>query len=388
MYRHRMSSVIAANALIALGCSSNAEPPRPVRLYAMESEQVVTDRLTTHIVAQGSDDKEAVVFLHGALSGTSSWSRVMAGYGPDHFLLAIDMRGFGDTETKPVDATKGVMELSEDVRALLKAKNITRKIHLVGHSMGALVALQYVVANPATVASLILVAPPSLFGIGGTKGASGTPNYADFSGTGAGGFPSAAVDALLAKDRTASSPFTVRNFLRTFLVSTDFQLNAEFEEALIDDALKAALGDDNFPGKTTRSQNWPYFGPGTNGIANAVSSKYYAGVAAAFVALPAKPPVLWIRSSLDLLTADEGAMDIANFGINGTIPNYPGQSVYPFQPQITQTRTVLTNYAAAGGHFEERVYPGKGHAPYLYAPELFIADVKAFVSANSGSTAR
>ena len=380
-----MSSVFVANAVLALGCSPTADPPR---LYAMESEQVVTERLTMHIVAHGSDDKETVVFLHGALSGTGSWRRVMAGYGPDHFLVATDMRGFGDTETKPVDATKGVTELSEDIKALLKAKNITRKIHLVGHSMGALVALQYVVDNPATVASLILVAPPSLYGVGGTKGENGTPNYADFSGTGAGGFPSAVIDALRAKDRTTSSPFTARNFLRNFLVSADFQLDAEIEEALIDDALKAALGDDNSPGNTTQSQNWPYFAPGTRGIGNAVSSKYYAGVAAAFVALPSKPPVLWIRSGLDLLTSDEGAMDIANFGINGTIPNYPGQSVYPIQPQITQTRKVLTNYAAAGGHFEEKVYPGKGHSPYLYAPEVFIADVKAFVIANTVSTAR
>jgi len=354
----------------------------------MESEQVATDRLSTHIVSNGSDDKETVVFLHGALSGTNSWRQVMAGYGPEHFLVAIDMRGFGDTETKPVDATKGVRELSEDITALLKAKRITRRIHLVGHSMGALVALQFVVDNYATVASLTLVTPPSLYGIGGTKGDNGTPNYADFAGSGAGGFPPAAVDALRAKDRSASSPFTARSFLRNFLVSTDFQLDAEFEEALIDDALKATLGDDNSFGNTTRSQNWPYFAPGTRGIGNAVSSKYYAGVAAAFIALPSKPPVLWIRSALDLLASDAGAMDIANFGINGTIPNYPGQSVYPLQPQDTQTRRVLTNYAAAGGRFQEKVYDGKGHSPYLYAPMVFIADLKAFVTTNTALVAR
>lgn len=276
------------SAVITLGCNSTLDPLRPVRVYAMESEQVVTDRLSTHIVANGSDDKETVVFLHGMFSGTSSWRQVMAGYGADHFLVAIDMRGFGDTETKPVDATKGVKELSEDIKALLKAKNITRKIHLVGHSMGALVALQYVVDNAAAVASLTLVTPPSLYGGGGTKGDNGTPNYADFSGAGAGGFPTAILDALRAKDRTASSPFTIRSFIRSVLVSTDRQLDAAFEDALVDDALKAAIGDDNSPGNTAQSQNWPYFAPGTRGIFNAVSSKYYVGVAAAFVTLPSK----------------------------------------------------------------------------------------------------
>lgn len=86
--------------------------------------------------------------------------------------------------------------------------------------------------------------------------------------------------------------------------------------------------------------------------------------------------------------SDEAATDIASLGINGTIPNYPGQSVYPLQPQDTQTRKVLTNYAAAGGHFEEKVYPGKGHSPYMYAPEMFIADLKAFVIANTVSAAK
>jgi pimeloyl-ACP methyl ester carboxylesterase len=383
MRTHLMFSLIAVPGVLACG-----SPPALARDYAMESEMVATDRLNTHIVANGSDNKETVVFLHGALSGTSSWRQVMTAYGPAHFLVAIDMRGFGDTETRAVDATRGVREFSEDISALLRAKNITRPIHLVGHSMGAMIALQFVVDNSADVASLTLVTPPSLLGIGGTQGEDGTPNYADFSGTGAGGFPEAVLVTLRARDRTASSPFTVRSFLRQFLVSEDIQLDAVFEEALIDDALKATLGDDNWPGTTTPSSNWPYFAPGTRGVGNAVSSKYYAGVAAAFVALPSKPPVLWIRSGVDLLASDTGAMDIANFGINGTIPNYPGKSVYPVQPQDTQTRKVLTNYAAAGGRFDEKVYAGKGHSPYLYAPAIFIADLKAFVTANAASPAR
>ena len=373
-------SLFAMAAVLACE-SATTVTPLP-RVYAMESEQVATDRLSTHIVANGSDDREPVVFLHGSLSGTNSWREVMTGYGSTHFLVAIDMRGFGDTETRPVDATKGVHEFSDDIKALLKAKSITSRIHLVGHSLGALVALQYVVDNPTTIASLILVTPPSLLGNGGTKGEDGTPNYADFSGAGAGGFSEAVLQALRAKDRSTSSPFTARSFIRNLLVP-GIQLNAEFEDGLIDDAFKAALGDDNFPGNSTQSMNWPYFAPGTRGVSNAVSSKYYSGVAAAFVALQSKPPVLWIRSAFDPLVSDNRALDIANLGINGTIPGYPGQSVYPPQPEDTQTRRVLTRYAAAGGRFEEKVYNGKGHSPYMYAPALFIADLKAFVTANA-----
>lgn len=381
-------SGFAAVVVCTLGCGISPPPPPPPRVYSMESEQVATDRLSTHIVANGADDKEPVVFLHGLLSGTRAWSQVMERYGPDHFLVAIDLRGFGDTEAKPVDATKGVKELSEDIEALLKAKQITRKIHLVGHSMGALVALQYVVDNPTTIASLTLVAPASLYGAGGTKGDNGTPNYADFSGAGAGAFPATTVDALRAKDRSASSRSTIRTFIRNVLVSPDFHLNPAFEDSLVEEAFKAALGDDNVPGDKTQSQNWPYFAPGNKGIGNAVSSKFYAGVAAAFVALQSKPPVLWIRSAVDLVVSDTAVFDIAHFGINGTIPNYPGQSVYPLQPQDTQTRKVLTDYAAAGGKFQEKVYVGIGHSPYFYAPDTFIADLRAHVTANAVATAK
>jgi pimeloyl-ACP methyl ester carboxylesterase len=70
-------------------------------------------------------------------------------------LIAPDMRGFGDTEHVPIDATRGLADWADDVDALLRALGVSRPPHLAGWSTGGAAIAAYALARP--VASLTFI---------------------------------------------------------------------------------------------------------------------------------------------------------------------------------------------------------------------------------------
>jgi pimeloyl-ACP methyl ester carboxylesterase len=88
-------------------------------------------------------------------------------------------------------------------------------------------------------------------------------------------------------------------------------------------------------------------------------------------AVQSKPSVLWVRGANDLTVSDHAATDPGTWGPMGLVPGYPGAEAYPPQPMVSQTRTVLETYAAAGGAFTEVVIDGCGHLPDIEKPQEF-----------------
>ena len=114
--------------------------------------------------------------MHGNVSSALFWQQqvlALAATGR-HRTLAVDLRGYGDTDPLPIDATRGVRDWADDLGALIDALQLDR-VHLVGWSMGAGVVLQYLLDAPERVASVALVAPVSPYGFGGTTGPEGQP---------------------------------------------------------------------------------------------------------------------------------------------------------------------------------------------------------------------
>jgi pimeloyl-ACP methyl ester carboxylesterase len=73
----------------------------------VHSHTADTDRLRMHYLEAGPEDGIPVVLVHGNLSTGRFFEHVMSG-APDRFrVIAPDMRGFGDTEFAPIDATRG-----------------------------------------------------------------------------------------------------------------------------------------------------------------------------------------------------------------------------------------------------------------------------------------
>src|ERR671913_1391786 len=150
----------------------------PDLLEGVNSEVVATPRLETHVLTSGPEDGLPVLFVHGNASSSRFFGETLAALASlsRYRGLAPDLRGFGDSETKPLDATRGLGDFSDDLYALAGALGLRdRMIHLIGWSVGGMIAMRYTLDHPDTVASLTLVNPMSPYGFGGTKDAFGTP---------------------------------------------------------------------------------------------------------------------------------------------------------------------------------------------------------------------
>jgi pimeloyl-ACP methyl ester carboxylesterase len=110
--------------------------------------------------------------------------------------------------------------------------------------------------------------------------------------------------------------------------------------------------------------------PGRWGATNATSPKYAVDVEKIIASQP-KAKVLWIRGKDDLVVSDTAASDPGFLGKMGLIPGWPGDGVFPAQPMLGQTRTVLEKYAAAGGSYQEVIIEDAGHLPFIEKPEEF-----------------
>lgn len=108
-----------------------------------------------HALARG-EGPEAVVLLHGFSGDALNWRFVIDELAAGRTVIAIDLPGHGSS-TKRV-GSGDVDELVASVLEVMDAEGIARA-HLVGHSLGGLVAASLAIAAPERVASLALVAP-------------------------------------------------------------------------------------------------------------------------------------------------------------------------------------------------------------------------------------
>ena len=351
-------------------------------MTSLESRTIATPRLKTHVWVAGSPDKPAVLLLHGNASSAVFFDRVQADLGADHFVVAPDMRGYGKSETKPVDATRGVRDFSDDLAQLLASPELGlaagAAVHVVGWSAGGNVAMQLALDHGERVASLTLINPGSPYGYGATKGLDGEPCYSDYAGCGGGLGNPTFIAMIEANDTSADDPSAPRNVMNTFYWKPPFR--PESEELYLSGLLDTATGPGNYPGDSTTSDNWPGLAPGVTGMNNALSPKYLnqAGI----VELADKPPILWVRGADDQIVSDRSMFDVAVLGEFGVFPGWPGAEVFPAQPMVSQTRAVFDRYREAGGRCEEVVFEDCGHGPHIEKHDQFMDTLRGFLSAR------
>ncbi|MCD2443883.1 alpha/beta hydrolase [Agromyces sp. SYSU K20354] len=327
------------------------------------TSRVETPRLTANVLERPSDAAtRTVVFVHGNVSSSLFWQPLMLSLPDDVRALAIDLRGFGDSETLPVDATRGVRDFSDDVASVIDALGLGA-VHLVGWSLGGGVAMQLLLDRPDLVASLTLQAPVSPYGFGGTA-ADGSLLTSDAAGTGGGGANPDFVARIARGDR-GDEPGSPRAVFRATYVVPGFE--AEHEDIWVESMLTTKTGVDNYSGDSTPSENWPGFAPGDRGILNTLAPTVFDTTA--IVDLDPKPPILWIHGAQDAIVGDASFFDLNQLGKAGVIPGWPGDDVAPPQPMIQQTRAVFDRYRTAGGAVTELELENCGHSPHLERPD-------------------
>jgi pimeloyl-ACP methyl ester carboxylesterase len=339
----------------------------------MEEVTVAVRGISLNVLVDGPVDGTPVLLVHGNCSSAAFW-RPLLRHLPSHLrIVAPDLRGYGNSETAPVDATRGLSDFADDVAAIIDNTEIFvqngQKITLVAHSMGCGVAMQLLVDHPGRFRNLLLEAPVSPYGFGGTRDLGGTLTSPDFAGTGGGGANPDFVRRIVEGDRADDGPTSPLAVLRTAYVADPASLGDD-EQMLLDTVLSTAIGDDNYPGDSKPADTWPGIGPGDRGVLNTMAPNHF-NIAEALVAVPDKPHITWVRGDRDAIVSDTSFFDLAYLGKLGVVPGWPGDDACPPQPMVGQTRAVLERY----GPYTEVVYAGCGHSPHVERPTEVAAEL-------------
>jgi 3-oxoadipate enol-lactonase len=95
----------------------------------------------------------ALLLIHAGVADSRMWADQVDAFSQDYRVIRFDLRGFGRSEMPA-----GSFANREDVRALLDHLDVT-SAHVLGISYGGAIALDFCLAHPGRVRSLILGAP-------------------------------------------------------------------------------------------------------------------------------------------------------------------------------------------------------------------------------------
>ncbi|CAN7366330.1 alpha/beta fold hydrolase [Bosea sp. LjRoot9] len=92
-----------------------------------------------------------VLLVHGVGMQASVWADQIEELSKRHDVVAVDMLGHGGSSLPPADAR--LSDYADALLALIDGLGL-RNVHLVGHSMGALVSLEFALSHPSRLASV------------------------------------------------------------------------------------------------------------------------------------------------------------------------------------------------------------------------------------------
>ncbi|KXV15663.1 3-oxoadipate enol-lactonase [Caballeronia megalochromosomata] len=120
--------------------------------------QLTINRIDTRYVLDNEGGGPWVVFIHQLAGDLSVWDQ-MAGYFRNEFtVLRYDLRGHGETAVAPEPFT--IDDLADDLAQLLD-KLGAPSAHVVGLSIGGMVAQKFAINHADTVESLTVVGAPA-----------------------------------------------------------------------------------------------------------------------------------------------------------------------------------------------------------------------------------
>lgn len=95
-----------------------------------------------------------LVLVHGFMGNMRTWAPVLPALSASRQIVTYDHRGHGDSPNTGDAASYTFDQLVADFATLVDRLGLER-FHLLGHSMGGVVAMRYTIGHPERVASLI-----------------------------------------------------------------------------------------------------------------------------------------------------------------------------------------------------------------------------------------
>ncbi len=100
-------------------------------------------------------DGEPLVLVHGYTGDLTDWRRQLPEFAPTNRVLIMDHRGHGQSEAPKDRSSYSVLQMADDVEALVSEVGFDR-YHLLGHSMGGAVVQEIALRHPGRLMSLTL----------------------------------------------------------------------------------------------------------------------------------------------------------------------------------------------------------------------------------------
>jgi esterase len=120
---------------------------------APQDRYITVNGLRLHYLDWGGDERQPFIMLHGIGRLAHSFDHIAPAFRANYRVLAIDMRGHGDSGWSPEGAYL-VEDYAKDLEAFVEQLNL-RNIVLLGNSTGGRVVQVYAGMHPERVARLI-----------------------------------------------------------------------------------------------------------------------------------------------------------------------------------------------------------------------------------------
>lgn len=138
---------------------SITDQPEFIQTFTSRKSQVA-DGVHLHHVSGGAGSP--VVLLHGFPQSWYMWRKILLPLADEHRVIVPDLRGCGDSQK--ITGAYDAWTLAGDVHALLEHLEVSEPVVVVGHDMGAPVALAFAARYPEQARGLVYVDEP-VFGI-------------------------------------------------------------------------------------------------------------------------------------------------------------------------------------------------------------------------------
>ena len=106
-------------------------------------------QLHIQIIGQG----QPLVLLHGLFGSADNWGTIAKHFSQHYQVISVDLRNHGRS---PHSESQTSPEMADDLLEVLDALGL-EQVHLLGHSLGGKVAMQFATQYPERVSKLIVV---------------------------------------------------------------------------------------------------------------------------------------------------------------------------------------------------------------------------------------
>jgi haloacetate dehalogenase len=117
---------------------------------------VTVNGVRLHYARAGEETAESLVLLHGFPQSWLMWRMVLPALARRYSVVAVDLRGYGDSEKPPRDAGHDQGTKASDVHELVRHLGLERFV-MIGHDRGARVARRYALDHPDDLAGVALL---------------------------------------------------------------------------------------------------------------------------------------------------------------------------------------------------------------------------------------